>query len=161
MIDKAIKLRPFLNGDAEAVSALLQDTFASTWEPELTPSARADIDPTKMSGDYVAESGTEFILAELDGQIAGMVHWRHDFVYALHVHTIAQGNGVGDALLKHAEMEIALAGYSQIRLETDTFNKNSRRFYEKRGYRETERKPDEDWNSGFTTICFEKPFTPA
>lgn len=156
MRDKNIRLRPFVASDGEAMIAVLLDTFASTWEPELIPSARAAIDPQKMMTDYVNESGVEFVVGEHGDQLAGMVHWRDDFVYALHVHSSAQGNGLGKALLGHAEAEIGSAGHAQVRLETDSFNLNSQRFYKKRGYAETGRCPDKDWNSGFITVCFEK-----
>lgn len=158
MSKKAFKLRPFGTDDAKAVTLVLLDTFASTWEPELTPDARAAIEPPKMMADYVKESGAEFVVAEYDSKIAGMVHWRDDFVYALHVQADAQGQGIGDALINHAETAIRLDGLMQVRLETDTFNKTARRFYENRGYVEVRREPDKDWNSGFITVCFEKRF---
>ncbi|WP_408949952.1 GNAT family N-acetyltransferase [Lysobacter sp. Hz 25] len=41
-------------------------------------------------------------------------------------------------------------------LETDTFNTGSQALYLALGYRETARYPDEEWNSGLTTIRYEK-----
>lgn len=56
-----------------------------------------------------------------------------------------------------AEVAIAAAGFAQVRLETDTFNQASQAFYHSRGYREAGRYPDEEWQSGLTTILFVKP----
>ena len=55
-----------------------------------------------------------------------------------------------------AEATIAEAGFAKARLETDTFNTRSRAFYDRRGYREADRYPDEEWNSGLTTLLLVK-----
>jgi len=65
--------------------------------------------------------------------------------------------GVGAQLMDKAEAEIARAGYAAARLETDTFNARSRAFYAARGYREADRYPDREWNSGLTTLLLVKP----
>ena len=54
------------------------------------------------------------------------------------------------------EAEIAAAGFSAARLETDTFNTRSRAFYAGRGYREGDRYPDKEWDSGLTTLLLVK-----
>ena len=48
--------------------------------------------------------------------------------------------------------KIAVSGHAVARLETDTFNTRSQAFYAARGYREAGRYPDEEWNSGLTTV---------
>jgi hypothetical protein len=55
-----------------------------------------------------------------------------------------------------AEGEIARAGFAAARLETDTFNRASQAFYAARGYKEVDRYPDAEWNSGLTTILLMK-----
>ena len=90
------------------------------------------------------------------GTVAGFVHWRDDFVHALHVHSRYARSGVGSVLMDLAEAEIARAGYPSVRLETDTFNTRSRAFYAARGFRETEQYPDLEWNSNLTTVLLEK-----
>ncbi|MCV6806750.1 GNAT family N-acetyltransferase, partial [Achromobacter ruhlandii] len=40
---------------------------------------------------------------------------------------------------------------------TDTFNTQSRAFYGKHGYAEVDTYPDEEWDSGFTTVLLVKP----
>ena len=55
-----------------------------------------------------------------------------------------------------AEVEIARAGFSSVRLETDTFNTISRAFYAAHGFCETDQYPDLEWNSDLTTVLLEK-----
>lgn len=100
--------------------------------------------------------GAEFIVAEADSDILGMVHWDGDFIHALHVRPGAQRRGVGRALIAHAEAAIAAAGHARVRLETDTFNAQSRAFYAGLGYREIDAYPDQAWDSGLTTLRLEK-----
>ena len=57
-----------------------------------------------------------------------------------------------------AEADIASAGFAVARLETDTFNQRSRAFYAARGYREIDRYPDKEWNSGLITLLLAKTF---
>jgi hypothetical protein len=59
--------------------------------------------------------------------------------------------------MDRAEAAIAEAGFAAARLETDTFNRRSQAFYAARGYREAGRYPDEEWNSGLTTLLLVKP----
>lgn len=66
-------------------------------------------------------------------------------------------SGIGTCLMDKAEAEIGKSGFPTARLETDAFNLVSQRFYAKRGYREAERYPDKEWNSGLVTILLVKP----
>jgi ribosomal protein S18 acetylase RimI-like enzyme len=77
-------------------------------------------------------------------------------VNALHVRPSHARMGIGSKLMDKAEAEITSAGFALAELETDTFNSQSQAFYAARGYREVDRYPDEEWNSGLTTVRFEK-----
>ena len=55
-----------------------------------------------------------------------------------------------------AEDGMRAAGFDEARLETDTFNTQSRAFYAKHGYAEVDTYPDEEWDSGFTTVLLVK-----
>jgi ribosomal protein S18 acetylase RimI-like enzyme len=149
-------LRPFQSKDEAGVVAVLEDTFHSTWAPQLRPQALERHAREKRAATYVRERGPEFLLACQAEAILGMVHWEGDFIQALHVTGAAQGRGVGRALLGHAEAQIAKAGRPCVRLETDTFNTRARVFYAALGYREVDAYPDEEWDSGLTTLLLEK-----
>jgi GNAT superfamily N-acetyltransferase len=153
---KPLIVRPSRPADAEALIAILYDTFESTWRPQVTEAAAAAFLAEARPRVYVAERGPEFVVGERDGEVVGFVHSHGDFVHALHVHSRAARTGVGAALMDVAEASIAAAGHAAARLETDTFNARSRAFYAARGYREADRHPDQEWASGLTTLLLVK-----
>lgn len=151
-----IRIRQALPSDAAAVVAILHDTYASTWLPQLTEAAvRAWRDEDRPAA-YFAARGLAFWVAEVDGEVAGFVDWDGDFVNALHVASAYARRGVGTCLMDRAEAAMAEAGFAQARLETDTFNMRARAFYERRSYAEADRYPDTEWNSGLTTLLMVK-----
>ncbi len=145
-------------GDANALRAILHDTYESTWLPQLTPGAARAFHEAGRPAAYVAERGEHFWVVEADGQVVGFVDWDADFVKALHVRASHAGMGLGNRLMDKAEADIASAGFAVARLETDTFNQRSRAFYAARGYREIDRYPDKEWNSGLITLLLAKTF---
>jgi ribosomal protein S18 acetylase RimI-like enzyme len=156
MTDAHLHIRPALHADSTALIAILHDTFESTWRPQLTPAAVAAYRQDNRPAAYVAERGHLFHVAERAGTVIGLVDWQDDFVNALHVHSAHARSGAGTALMDLAEAEIARAGFSAVRLETDTFNTRSQAFYAARGYIEKDRYPDLEWNSNLTTLLLEK-----
>ena len=142
--------------DAPELRAILYDTFASTWLPELTPAAAEAFRDEDRPAAYVGERGLEFQVAERGGQVVGFVDWDGDFINALHVLAAHARTGVGAALMDVAEAAIGEAGFPAARLETDTFNVRAQAFYGARGYREGGRYPDLEWNSGLTTLLLVK-----
>jgi len=151
-----ITVRKARTGDVPALKQVLQETFEGTWLPHVSKASAQRYVETDIGGRYVEESWPEFTVAEIDGRIAGMIHWRGDFIEAVHVRGGHQGQGVGGKLLSHAEQAIRAAGFQQARLETDTFNERAQNVYKAVGYVEKDRYPDDEWDSGFTTVLFEK-----
>jgi ribosomal protein S18 acetylase RimI-like enzyme len=152
-----ITIRPWRLDDFDAVKNILDDTFARTWLPQLTPEA---IEVYRESGEpvgYIDEMGPAFFVAEIDDEVVGMLHWEHDFVHALHVPAVHQRKGIARALMAFAEGGMRADGIELARLETDTFNTQSQGLYLALGYREADRYPDLEWHSGFTTILYVKP----
>ena len=156
-MDDPISIRRARSADAAALVAVLRDTFESTWRPNITPAAAQAVLAEDRPTHYVAERGLEFWVAEQDGEVVGLVDWQGDFVNALHVRANHARQGVGARLMDKAEAEIAASGFEAARLETDTFNTRSQAFYAARGYVEAGRYPDEEWNSGLTTLLLVKP----
>ena len=149
--------RPAHATDAARLRAILYDTFESTWLPHISSAAADAFRHEDRPAHYVAARGLGFQVAEREGQVVGFVDWEEDFVNALHVHSSCLRTGVGVHLMDRAEHEIARAGCASVRLETDTFNTRSQAFYAARGYREADRYPDLEWNSGLTTLLLVKP----
>jgi ribosomal protein S18 acetylase RimI-like enzyme len=156
-VDDPIPVRRARPADAAALMAILRDTFESTWRPNISPAAAQAVLTEDRPAVYVAEHGLDFWVAEQDGEVVGLVHWEGDFVNALHVRAANARRGVGARLMDRAEAAIAASGFAATRLETDTFNVASQAFYAARGYREAGRYPDEEWNSGLTTLLLVKP----
>ncbi|MDP3854987.1 GNAT family N-acetyltransferase [Phenylobacterium sp.] len=151
-----VRIRRATPSDALPLREILHDTYGNTWLPQLTPVAAQAFRDEDRPATYVAERGLEFWVAEYSGQVVGFVDWDADFVNALHVRSENARMGVGSRLIDRAEAEIAKAGFSTARLETDTFNTRSRAFYAARGYREADRYPDTEWKSGLTTLLLVK-----
>lgn len=156
MAQDRIIVRAARASDVPALKQVLQETFEGTWLPNITEASARRYVEKDIGGRYVDQSWPEFAVAEIDGDIAGLIHWRADFIEALHVRASRQGQGVGRGLLAHAEQAIGAAGFAQARLETDTFNLRSQALYKAVGYVEKDRYPDDEWDSGFTTVLFEK-----
>ena len=157
MNERPLRVRPATLADAAALKAILYDTFESTWRPNITAAAAEAFLTEDRPSAFVGEKGLAFWVGEHGGDVVGLVHWEGDFVHALHVRASHARAGVGAALMDHAEAQIAQAGFAAARLETDTFNQRSQAFYAKRGYVEAGRYPDEEWNSGLTTLLLVKP----
>ncbi|MFV3308795.1 GNAT family N-acetyltransferase [Pseudomonas sp. NY15181] len=152
----SILIRRAEPADADAIQRILGETYEATWKPELTAEAVARFESSAHTAAYVRERLTFFRVACLGGEVVGLLDWRDDFIDSLHVSPRQQRMGIGVALLRHAEDEIARAGHRQVRLETDTFNRQARAFYGKHGYAEVDFYPDEEWHSGFTTVLMSK-----
>ncbi len=150
-------IRRASQADAPGLQEILHDTYESTWRPQLTLGAAQAFRDEDRPAAYVAQRGLEFWVAEHGGKVIGFVDWEADFVNALHVYSSCARMGVGARLMDRAEAEIAQAGFSAARLETDTFNTRSRSFYTARGYHEADRYPDTEWKSGLTTLLLVKP----
>jgi len=150
------RLRPAETRDITALTGLLHETFRDTWLPQLSAAAAEAYWANEHAARYVADTWKAFVVAEVDGQLAGFVHARDGFIDALHVGGQYRRCGVGRALLRHAEMQTIADGRAELRLETDTFNTTSRAFYAACGYEEIAEYPDEEWNSGLTTVLLAK-----
>jgi len=156
MSHPAISLRHARPDDSAKLQAILQSTYEDTWLPRLSPEAIAERQDTRSLNEYVARIGQDALLAEIDGEVLGMIYWNGDFIDAVHVLRAGRRRGIAGVLMDAAEDAMRKAGVQRARLETDTFNTGSQAFYLARGYVEMDRYPDLEWNSGFTTILYEK-----
>ncbi|MBY5253326.1 GNAT family N-acetyltransferase [Citrobacter amalonaticus] len=151
-----VLVRPACLEDFSAMRALLRDTFESTWRPQITEASARRYIETDIGGRFVERCGADMLVAQVNGEIAGLIHCVDDFVDALHVRSGFQRKGIGRKLMQRAERDMAAKQVRQARLETDTFNEQSQSFYKRLGYIELGRYPDEEWQSGLTTILFGK-----
>ncbi|MBX9403124.1 GNAT family N-acetyltransferase [Lysobacter sp. BMK333-48F3] len=155
-ISTAPQIRPARADDRAAVLALLAETFADTWRPQLTAEAIADYRRERVAERYVDAQLLQLLVAELDGAVVGFAGRSDAFVDSLHVGAQARRRGVARALMRALETAMRGEGLTEASLETDTFNRASQALYLALGYRESARYPDTEWNSGLTTIRYEK-----
>ncbi|UZW58640.1 GNAT family N-acetyltransferase [Lysobacter enzymogenes] len=149
-------IRPACADDRAAVLALLEETFLDTWRPQLTEQAIADYRDHRVAERYIDAQLPQLLVAEIDGAVLGFAGRDAGFVDSLHVSARGRRRGIARALMQTLETAMRADGLALASLETDTFNTASQALYLALGYRETARYPDEEWNSGLTTIRYEK-----
>jgi ribosomal protein S18 acetylase RimI-like enzyme len=132
--------------DLPAIRNLLVETWHATYDPiygvrrvtEITdewhslPSLQARL----------ARPGAAFLVAEMNGAPAAMAFAasatpEEIVLYQLYVLPVYQGRGMGSRLLK--EVEDRFADAKSIRLEVEEANLQARRFYERKGFAQTDR----------------------
>ncbi|AWI29425.1 GNAT family N-acetyltransferase [Streptomyces tirandamycinicus] len=94
-------------------------------------------------------------VAEVDGHVVALLGLLENEIGGLFVDPRAQGRGVGRELVQHAA---ALLG-AELRLEVFEANARARGFYERMGFKERERRLDEE--SGRQLIVMVRPPRPG
>ena len=151
-----IAIRRATAADATAIRDLTRLAYAK-WMPLIGR------EPLPMQADYdraVAEHRID--LAERDGKLIALIEMieaeDHLLIENLAVHPDAQGQGLGERLLRHAETIAQGLGVPEVRLYTnDKFAANIT-FYAKRGYTITERG---SIVPGSVTVFMKKSIAPA
>lgn len=94
------------------------------------------------------DSGATVVVAETDGAVAGFVWYvvggafqRSGYIMLIGVDPSRQGQGIGHALLDHAESALFSTADSILLLVSD-FNTAAQRFYHRRGYGQVGAIPD-------------------
>jgi ribosomal protein S18 acetylase RimI-like enzyme len=129
-----MQVRLFEEADAPAVAALWREVFAY--------SAKHN-DPARVIRDKLAVQRELFFVALLDGALVGTVLGGYDghrgWVYSLAVAPQTRRRGVGTALMRHVERELATRGCPKINLQVLASNAGTVEFYRKLGYAAEER----------------------
>ena len=128
-----ITLRPAREADISQLESLLRRSWLSTWAPELTFETVQRWAREALAGTYARTRWCDFLVADEDGAVRGMVHVDGNFIGALHVDHRHKRHGIGRILTDEAERRIARE-HDEATLETDTFNKAAIAFYEGRGW---------------------------
>jgi ribosomal protein S18 acetylase RimI-like enzyme len=129
-----VEIRTFQEADTAAVTALWRDVFAY-------PQARND--PAKVIRDKQAVQPELFFVATIEGAPVGTVMGGYDghrgWVYSLAVRPDVRRRGVGTALMRHLERELARRGCPKVNLQVLASNAATVAFYTKLGYAVEER----------------------
>jgi len=137
------RLRRATPADLEAVVDVFLDSWASY--RGILPPRLADRWTRAEAAEYwrtrLAEPAQTLILAERDGEAGGFVAFgpgveaRSGELSSLYVRAASGGEGIGRALLTHAEGEMRGRGWVVARLWVFAANRRARRFYERLGWR--------------------------
>lgn len=128
-------IRTVSAADRDAVIALWRTVFPEYADPE-----RLQRDPAASFIRKVAMGDDLFWLAENDQSIVGTAMAGYDghrgWLYSVGVLPSARGQGVGRALVEHAERALAALGCPKVNLQVLTAKPESQRFWRALGYRE-------------------------
>ncbi len=119
---------------------------------------RIGMRPGPMDDDYLAKVHEGLVdVAEEDGEIVGLIVLSNDrdalLVENVAVRPASQGQGVGRALLAHADRTAAQRGLAELRLYTHVAMSENIELYTRFGWRETHRRTEH----GFRRVFFSKP----
>jgi GNAT superfamily N-acetyltransferase len=156
-----IVVRQMTEGDDSAVCEISAQCFRFAAEArDFTPQQVAMALQEYCSREHVASlrlNGAGSV-AELDGAVVGVVVTRDDSIQVLLVRPVAHRQGVGRALFRYAEEEIAKAGHALLRLKTAA---SAMPFYSAMGIARTGAwRPGGGPLSGAGLIVLEKPMKP-
>lgn len=129
-------IRPFDEGDAEAVSRLIRENLLHVNSRDYT-AAVIDYMHRLFTPDYLRSlaTTTDIFVAEQNGIVVGTVSLDGDEVRALYVAPVMHGRRVGERLLRHVEYHALLRHVHLLHLSASL---TAVGFYEKMGYRSTE-----------------------
>lgn len=125
------------------------------------PAAFADLaDPLQS----FIEAGGEFLVAEVEGQLAAMGGIRPAVgrpgraeVLRVRVHPALRRRGIGRALMTELETSAVRSGFQEAFLDTATNQPEAMAFYQGLGYRETGRETRSSWT--WTLVYYTKRLT--
>jgi ribosomal protein S18 acetylase RimI-like enzyme len=127
-------IRPFDETDTSQVIAVWRNEFGYS-DPHN--------DPAKVIGHKLAVQRELFFVAVEDGAVVGTVMGGYDghrgWIYSLAVSAAVRRRGIGTALMKRVEQELARKGCPKINLQVLASNADTVAFYRKLGYSVEER----------------------
>ena len=133
-VASSVALRPARDADTEAIAALWHQAWLDA-HAALVPAAAVAQRPLSSFQKRVPERLAETTLATTGARLVGFVTVRGDNVEQLYVAEAARGSGVGQALLAHAESQVALR-FDRAWLTVASGNTRARRFYARHGWRD-------------------------
>jgi N-acetylglutamate synthase-like GNAT family acetyltransferase len=136
-VTKGPQFRRATAADTPAIRSLTREAYAK-WVPLIGR------EPLPMAADYDRAVAAHIIdLCERDGELVGLVEMipqaDHLLIENLAVRPGGQGQGLGDALLRHAESTARARGFAEARLYTTALFQSNIDFYTRRGYEDYRR----------------------
>jgi len=129
-------IRPRQTGDGEAMQRLHQRAIMATSETHYSLEQRESWAFGLRPEQYVTPANGHFDVVVVDDVIVAFCDHSLDEVIGLYIDPAHQGRGIGSALLSQAEGRMRNAGTTLAKVHSAL---SSQSFYERHGYRETER----------------------
>lgn len=130
-----LAIRPVTAADVEALLVLWREVF-----PEYADPQRPQRDPRANIERKLAFGDGLFWLAECDGQVAGSAMAGYDghrgWLYSVGVHPARRQQGIGRALVRHAEQALAAQGCPKVNLQVLRVKDSEQTFWRALGYLE-------------------------
>jgi GNAT superfamily N-acetyltransferase len=139
-----LKIRPATRADGPVLAGLAERLASFELPPWRPPDSIANADAgAMMEAIESASDDNEVVIAERDGVPVGCLHIlvikdffgvSHGHISVLSTTAVAEGSGVGRALIDFAEDWTRRRGLSLMTLNVFAGNERARRFYERSGF---------------------------
>jgi ribosomal protein S18 acetylase RimI-like enzyme len=130
----AFRIREVVANDTDAIVELWRGVFPEYFDPTKPQRAPGPSIERKLAFD----DGLFWLAANEGGEIIGTVMAGYDghrgWIYSIGVHQSAQGSGLAQDLLAHAERALQARGCIKVNLQVGAGNARALAFYEKSGY---------------------------
>lgn len=133
--DINIHIRPFRKEDAKAASAIMWANKEFNYDGEATREAlRRYSTPENI---IKKSKDRHYFVAEMDGRIVGIGGYQDNELKTFFVKPDMHGRGIGKALIENAMDKIREKRYKEMVVQS---SEHAEKFYEKYGFRRTEKK---------------------
>jgi ribosomal protein S18 acetylase RimI-like enzyme len=136
--DMTVVIRAANEADVAALVTLLRRSWLATWAPEVPFSAVQLFVTPDPARTFAKTKWQEMTVAEVDGEVAGMLHIEENWVRSIQLARQRRRRGIGSQLMDEAEQRIR-KNYPKARLDVRAFNAGAFEFCERRGWTECRR----------------------
>ena len=156
-----IVLRPATHADEQLVADIILASMLASYARFLPAHRFQRILDMDRPGQVARTDAARFTVAEANGTPAGILLRKGDYVDHLWVRPEFMGQGVGSALLAHAEERAAKDGFDRLTLDCFEKNKKALAFYRNKGFRVTLTRDAAEYMPGENTCSLVKSLSAA
>lgn len=138
-LGEMITIRPAAAAEHETLAAIGLAAWMAGIAPHVPDAARRSMQADNRFRPFLESAGARVLVAEIAGRpvALGACEDGDDRISDVWVAPDCQGRGVGSALVRALEAEIAARGYREARIEALTANARAIGVYRRIGYRVT------------------------
>jgi ribosomal protein S18 acetylase RimI-like enzyme len=129
-----IRIRPATADDETLIAGIIRASMLASYALFLPAHQFRKILDLDRPARVASENAPRFNVAEADGEPAGVLLLKDDYVDHLWVHPDFMRRGVGNALLEHAADRARRAGFDKLALDCLALNEKALAFYRANGF---------------------------